>query len=674
MKSKKLKLDDSLFNDETIEIELPKNRKQQTNEPAPSKNLKSKDLNIDEYANLNLQTNNRIAMPGSRTPNSNRLARSDDKNGSIGSEYDFGSNGKIQQGGHDTLRPAIEYLNFDADSHMTIKTKKSSKFSLQPLTVSGKNDLSDSKKMSSRVEINVKKTQFAIEKARNEGGMTIKKLTTPPGSTNHARKNFKFDIALLSKNEDKRGRVVYPHSCKNVNMAAILEIEEIHRNSPMNVDLIEGDGSIDFGGIKHSADKMMSRLNSNAKMSEKSERGSTNIAVWTKKAQNYELKIDRLLLDQKFKIQNYKRMLDEKDGTIAALRDELDKYRTRCAELESIVAHGSVSGMESRLKQNEHDSPFDDAVIFESLDTAVATRGLEIHSSPAITLSNGPFMKLKKLSINIDEINDRSTVQISQFNSKPATVQNKFQTPNTTKERKSFKLHINTTSDTQESLQRIKEAVQYLNQEKSAPSNHKYLHSDAGYKPGTGSKLSSPTKVSMQPTSTLQFPSKASSRKLSSNDNRITESLRLKPKKLKISETPKVGNNNPSSFFAPSKDFFVHYKKDQISKYVTSNRDIKKVSSMMKSKDNWVKQDGVLETSQTKDSEKKPEDKKASNAKADFKAYHESDKYLDFKKKTNDTFFKSTNSMSQEKGELDLKVKFYKKIKKESIPEDFALK
>ena len=671
MKSKKLELDESLFDDETIEIELPAQHKAKAKELPSSKNRKKIEFKVEETRNRKQNVNNQRVSPNNKAALANRL-NSANNNDSIASDYEFEP--EIQRKTHnvENPKPAIEYLNFDTDSHLTIKTKKSSKFSIQPPNTSAKFDTSDSKKVSSRHDPNKKKTQFALENELREGKVTMHKLTTPPASTNQTRKNFKFDISLLSKKDDKKGRVVYPHSCKNANMMAILEADEINRNSPMNTQFVDHSGSIDFSNIKNSAEKMASGLNSNfkaSKISERSDNKSANVLLLNKKIHEYELKIDRLHLDQKFKIQNYKRMLEEKDTIINELRTDLNQYRNKCAELEETIALGKLINTEDRsnVTNTDNNSNQQDG---KSMETSMKKTNNEYYSSSAITNSNSPFLKLKKLNINVDEVNEKDAVQITQFNpTKPLTTQNKFRTPNTFKDRKSFKLHVNTNSNTQESLKNIKETGSNIKYDKSASNNLKNFYKDLGYKPKGSSKLVSPVKPKTQLTSSLQYSKKSSHRKIKPHDSKINDSSKVKSKKLKISETPKLSRNDPN-YYAPNKNFFVHYKKDQFGKANTSNKDIKKWPVSVKSKELWGSrvEKGLNGSREVNNDEITNHCEALNQQPGESLANKNNEQYLDFTKKPNDKFFTSKKVI--ETAEADVKIKFYKKPTKEALEEN----
>lgn len=603
MKSKKLKLDDSIFDDETIELERPKPQNSRVKDPTAKSKLKTLDAKIEDLESFSTPITNKNIPSENMNIISNQLELKSDNSDSVQSEYNFSYNPKAYIQNSTNLKTVIEYLNFDTDSHLTIKTRKSSKISQPQFNASSKIDNSDSKNLSSRNDMPIKKTQFAAERYQTGGNNTIKKLTTPPANSNPMKKNFKFDLALLNKNDNKKGRVVYPHSCKNVNMAAILELQEINRNSSMNILDMNIDGSIEFNNIKNSGYKISSRINSNAKISEKSDLKSPNNAVWSKKVQNYELKIERLLLDQKFKIQNYKRMLDEKNSIITELKTELDKYRAKYAELEKNVNITKLIGHQSKNIMPNIAS--DDTTIYDDYNIATKKESADFHSPSTIVQSKSPLITLKKLRTSIDEVKDRTSIKISQFN----TAKNiKYQTPNLHKDEESLKLYGHVSSDVKNDLNRIKNTIISFNPEKLASNNNNRAYNYITYKlVKNNSNQASPIKLGIQPTSSFQLASKNLIQKLSSNDNYTNDSAKLKSKKIKISETPKAGPSNPKSFFNPSKDFFVHYKKDNSSRYMTSTRELKQLSSSIRSKETTTKrQDKVLELSlEVKDTSKR---------------------------------------------------------------------
>lgn len=629
MKSKKLKLDDSIFDDEAVAVDLPKAGKSRSKPPNSTTLLKTIQFQLEDVSKPSTNSNAQFFNKDIRALISNRKIKVEEQTDSVDSGFDFGSTFKPQTPVPEPTQTIIEYLDFDNDSHLTIKTKKSSKFSIPLSKVSPKIDNSNSKQFSGKKPANVKNTQFSNTRAKVERVPITRKMVTPTAGSGKPRKMFKFDLGLIDKNSGRRERAVYPHSCKNANMAAILEIEESGIKSPFNV-LLHNEGSLDHEKAQNSTSKILSRFNSNAKiskMSEKSEHNSANLNAWIHKAQTYELRIDRLQLDQKFKIQNYKRMLEDKDALIAQLRAELDKALTKCSELEECASMHKISIPTSHTAVDCLDDQQNETGFCESVESAEKTENNEKFSPLALTHSNSPFKRRKKLSIDLGEDNERSTVQISHFNTtKNSTAQNKFQTPFVNKSKKSFKLYITSTGETNEGLQYIKDAVASLNQEKSDFGNKNRSHKNPRTKKWKhNSKMVSPVLGGATPGSLPQFSDKFI-RKVSLNDNKTIDSQKLKGKRLKISETPKVSKTGINSFFGPSKDFGAQQKRDSGSKVATSHQKAKKHLALMQ---NSIQDDApALHGRQSRE--------KLAGGKCDLNAFGEPDQYLNFRKKVGD--------------------------------------
>lgn len=598
MKSRKLKLDDSIFDDQTIEIELPKPPNSRVRDPTSASKLKRGEAKTEEFGNNATFFNNPKIQSENCDMNSGIHKLCLEMNESLGSELNFGAE-KAQKMGKSSKKQKVEFLNLESDSHLTIKTKKSSKFSQHQFNTSNKLEGSESKNPSVKLDAPLKKTQFALIRGQMDSNGTIKKLTTPPANSNKTRRNFKFDLALLGKNEDKRNRVVYPHSCKNANMAAIMEIQELNRNSPMNLLGFDNDESIDFENIKSSEFKESYKMFSNGKGSEKSDLRSPNNIVWIKKVQEYEVKIERLQLDQKYKVQNYKRMLEERDTVISHLKAELDSYKTKCLELEKTIELNKAINKSCKQFEEEEEEDHDDTLILNSSATQIKTNTVQYNSPTTTTQADNPLAKLKKISINFDDPNERPSVKVNQFSvTKQGFNSAKYQTPNTAKDKKSFNFNGFPHSDMNSTQNVGKESVLSAFHDKSAPGNAKTSHQGSGKRRHHPLKKSTPFEPKALTPSLVQLPAKNLTRKMSANDHRISESAKMKSKKLKISETPKMGHSNPTSFFGPAKDFFAHYKKDATGKVVTSSRDIKALSGSVKSKEpSNSKQEMTLEVS-----------------------------------------------------------------------------
>lgn len=584
MKSKKLQLDSSILDDEPISYE--QSNHQPNNHSNAQQVINTLDSDFKSYNKLtinpqrmeyNPEIDNRNNLPIKRT-------KPDEKADSVGSEYEFGNNSPKHNIITDKTKPVLDVINFLGESYLTIKTKKSSKISMHHQNTSEKIEHSDHNKYANHNDGSLKKSHFLKE--NNEGLFTIKKLNTPTAAS-QLKKNFKFDLSLLSKNEIKGGKVVHPHSCKNVNMGAILDFQDHKRKSGVNAIFINDDGSVDICNKINSGEKLFSRLNSDAKMSrasDNSEHNSVNMNGWAKKAQNYELKIDRLLLDQKFKLQNYKRMLEEKDGIISDLRSEVDRYRARCSELEEKLAMRFVDTKNKQVYGNHHND-ISESDIFDSQDTTIVNNYNEYYS-PSIDIQNkSPFLKLRKLDIDIDDVDDVPFRKNNHNNAnRPFTAKNKYQTPHN-KVRQSFKMSTNVNSNVKDGTKNSKHGTNYKIKEKPDAPNSKNQYNETGYYPTTNNlQMLSPKKLTAPSINFIPHNDKASIKMISHNDNRFTDSSKLKGKQLKVSETPKMSSSKTNTGFGPAKNFFAQYKKETTNKNVKTNPDMKKLQSSINSR------------------------------------------------------------------------------------------
>ena len=238
--------------------------------------------------------------------------------------------------GEKPVKP-LEILKFDTDSYLTIKTKKSSKFSLTQINSSEKLDLKDIKGLKKLVGQSNKELRFNLNnEIKRETMNTIKKQVTPNIASKKGKGSFKFDLSLINNDSgSKKKRVIYPHSCKNANMKPILEIQELCQPTPVNLRISEEELSMESVLNKRKESGMHIKIDSNFKGSRKSDLSeivSPKSNYLQGKLRNYEQKIKRLKTDQKFKIDNYKRILSEKELLIEELQNNLAFYKSKCSE------------------------------------------------------------------------------------------------------------------------------------------------------------------------------------------------------------------------------------------------------------------------------------------------------------------------------------------------------
>lgn len=345
MKSRKLMLYDSLIEDQVKVVHTRMDAGNRTTLPPGSK---VKRINVEIVIPEELDgsdSNNQIVKCTPKVGKAD-LQRIRDDSGS--SDYEFNSSIKISQRFIKGSFPRLTSLKIGNDSNLTIKTKKSSKFSLKPQNSAEKTDKCDGKGIPSFYEPNRRESTFKLESQLPESAFTVRKLTTPQSSTNCAKKrSFKFDFVTLN-NENDNPRTVYPHSCKNAHNPLVFEVIEPGAPQFQNLNFEEAN-KLRVNEIRPSTLVLPEQLQSMAtlsKRSDKSENESVHINQVAKLVQAYEIKIDRLLQDQKFKIASYKRLLEDKDKHLNDTKADLDSLRSRYAQL--------VESLAAQTKVNEH--------------------------------------------------------------------------------------------------------------------------------------------------------------------------------------------------------------------------------------------------------------------------------------------------------------------------------
>lgn len=343
MKRKILNLDESLFDEPIIEREAPIAQKinglrQTEQNERETRYLESVTPKISENSQINEVKVIDNLSRGIR-------ANTDDNVGcSMSSEFEYKSKSKMYKCPPENNKQAMSSLLIGNDSNLTIKTKKSSKFSIFPQNSAEKMGNSDHKGVPSIYEANKRESMFKVENKHANNTFTMKKVTTPQSTQNNAKKRtFKFDLGILSSNnKNNKAKITHPHSCKNAQTPFIFEVIDHEKAKMQNATGIKNDVELYSKpaiGLKSLKPEILHSTATLSKRSDKSEKDSVHIGEVAKIVQSYEKKIERLMQDQKFKIANYKRMLEEKDTMLVANKRALEQLKQKYSELEESLTN-----------------------------------------------------------------------------------------------------------------------------------------------------------------------------------------------------------------------------------------------------------------------------------------------------------------------------------------------
>lgn len=408
MKSNKLKLDDSLFEDQRIERKSIGISHTKTAPKADMCNIKRINVEII-IPEISEREEDSVKNIYGDTPRIDRIDIDDNSNESASSEYEFNSNVKMQKRLFKGSFPVVTSLKIDNDSNMTIKTKRSSKFSLVPQNSNEKVDRSDAKVINGFYEPITRESMFKLESQLSEGNFTIRKLTTPQSSNNYLNKGvFKFDLSIVNNPDHKKTQQVHPHSCKNANAPLFLETRETNLTNMPKFNAQKNNNSKNIECVQTPHQFLPDQIRSMAtlsKHSEKSDNNSVHITQVAKIVQTYEVKIERLMQDHKFKISNYKRMLENKDKALSNTKADFEQLKLRHSELEKAFV--------AQTKLNEHYlniiTSYNDKRIRSDISDTHNNSNLNFLSeATGVSIQMEPLISLKKigdLQINIDPQN-----------------------------------------------------------------------------------------------------------------------------------------------------------------------------------------------------------------------------------------------------------------------------
>lgn len=354
MRRKQLELDDSVLDEETVDknelliYQKPSSRLINTKVGELQKPYLKPKLNMDMLDKEEWDYKE----------NRSKNEAEERERGGDNSEYDF------ENGISDLKRQytdnVMEVLKINNDSHLTIKTKRSSKFSLSKLNSSDKLDLGEMKlkRKHKRMGKSSKELGFRNNyKQQEDKRDTIKRLDSPKKAHQKKKANFKFDLNLINTGS-KKTRVVYPHSCKNANMKPILEPDDL----PFSPDYhAEEDELASFESNKNKRKESHVLLHVDSAYLKRSEKSDDDKYLQIK-VKAYEQKIERLKLDQRMKIDNYKSILAEKDSALQEMRKDLLFFKNKCVEYEegigvqkeiNQISKAKIEALEKQIKEQQ---------------------------------------------------------------------------------------------------------------------------------------------------------------------------------------------------------------------------------------------------------------------------------------------------------------------------------
>lgn len=175
------------------------------------------------------------------------------------------------------------------------------------------------------------------------------------------KSGFCFDIDQMAPKESTASPKIYPHSCRNADRVGKLEIIPKYTKLESISNISEQSEGSDSGTCKN-----ISR--SNARKSNlllfpfgSGSKCSQDVKSFASSGEQ-RLKIERMMLDQKFKTDHYKSILKDKDEKISELKDIIDELHKQIFDLTSCVEEyrgTSPNGLvnKSEVKANDTADP-----------------------------------------------------------------------------------------------------------------------------------------------------------------------------------------------------------------------------------------------------------------------------------------------------------------------------